>query len=75
MLDIDETILGAADDWFILAADDVTRDRDSDDAAFDRWLATLPEGGLDDTVNMLLDSEAGPLFDRGSRPSVRSGRR
>ena len=64
MLDIGEAINGAADEWFMLAADDVVHHRDSDDGAFDRWLASLPEGGLDDALNELLDGDLNAAPDR-----------
>src|SRR3954453_17869293 len=54
MLDTDEAVCGMTDDWFILAAGEQAPHGDSDDAAFDRWLASLPEGGLEDLLSRLL---------------------
>jgi hypothetical protein len=75
MFDIDEAVYGAADDWFMLAADNVAHHGDSDDVAFDRWLATLPEGGLDEALNALLDGAMSAAPDRGARRSASPWRR
>jgi len=74
MLDIDEAVCGAADEWFILAADDVADHGDSDDAAFDRWLASLPAGGLDNVLNELAEGDLITAFARHAQRSVWSWR-
>lgn len=73
MLDIDDTVYGTADDWFFLTAGDVAHHGDSDDAAFDRWLASLPEGGLDDALSGLHDGYLSGATGRGARRSVPLG--
>jgi hypothetical protein len=70
MFDIDEVVRGAADDWFMHAAEDVAYHHESDDVAFDRWLAALPEGGLDEALNTLLDSDLSATPNRGPRRSA-----
>ena len=72
MFDIDEAVSGAADEWFILAADDVAQHGDLDDAAFDRWLASLPAGGLDNVLNELADGDLVTAFARHAQRSARS---
>jgi hypothetical protein len=70
MLDIDEAVGGAPDDWFILAADEAAHHGDSDDAAFDRWLASLPEGGLDSVLSELIDGDLSAAPDRDAQRST-----
>jgi hypothetical protein len=74
MLDIDEAVYRAADEWFILAADDVDQHGDSDDAAFDRWLASLPAGGLDDILNEFAEGDLSTAFARHAQQSARPWR-
>lgn len=74
MLDIDEAVCGAADEWFILAADDVAQHGDSDDAAFDRWLASLPKGGIDATLDEMMGGGLDVASAQGTRRSARSWR-
>jgi hypothetical protein len=63
MRDIDEAI-GPSDEWPFLTAADLACGDDAEDDAFDRWLASLPEGGVDHVLSELLDDHAGAPSDR-----------
>jgi hypothetical protein len=55
MRDIDEAVCGLDHEWLLLVAADAAHHEESDDVAFERWLASLPEEGADALLGGLLD--------------------